>query len=99
MPESPLPLNPGQGSNSPGTIHKGEQAEQLPLLVLFLGGGPHFLVIVIHVIQAPRKGRGGSPPPPPLEVSWDLFFGVTNFCSLKTVDLTSFFLKISWYAG
>ena len=59
MPESPLPLNPGQGSNSPGTIHKGEQAEQLPLLVLFLGGGPHFLVIVIHVIQARRKGGRG----------------------------------------
>ena len=50
MPESPLPLNPGQGSNSPGTIHKGEQAEQLPLL--------GFLVIVIHVIQARRKGGG-----------------------------------------
>ena len=29
--------------------------------------------------------------PLPLEVSWDLFFGVSHFCSFETVDLTRVF--------
>ena len=37
--------------------------------------------------------RGGGPGGrgPPLEVSWDLFFGVSHFCSFETVDLTRVF--------
>ena len=38
-----------------------------------------------------RKGGALGAIAPPLEVSWDLFFGVSQFCSFKTVDLTSLF--------
>ena len=49
--------------------------------------------ILTHT-QWRRKGGGLWGLQPPLEVSWDLFFGISHFCSFKTVDLTRFFKKI-----
>ena len=40
-----------------------------------------------------RGGGGFGGYSPPLEVSWDLFFGISHFCSFKTVDLTRVFKK------
>ena len=59
---------------------------------------PLYLVAVAHSYAlldgvGSGVGRGGAlgAIAPPLGVSWDLFFGISHFCSFKTVDLTRVF--------
>ena len=47
------------------------------------------------------EGGGAGAVPPPLEASWDLFFGASDFCTFKTMDLAVFldeFLSLHLFA-